>query len=158
MKLQNLQFYDVIKGKKPHYIFKQDDVFYVMTSMDEDQRGNFVAIKLDEVNKVKARIKELNLYSFHPKQINLYRYMPDESHREHRLRCICYILVADKSLEMEKAGRELHFRVLRKYHEQEDIQLKPKKVFSHTTEYDYYNNKKKQLNEEIIKRGVSSSK
>lgn len=113
MKSKSLEFYKQIEGKKKHFIFKQDDVFYVMTSMDEDKRGNFFSISQFEINKLLRYIQNLNLSLFHPDEIDLFKEIEKE-YRTQRIRSICYILVGKDLLELEKYGREIYFRATNK--------------------------------------------
>lgn len=111
MKPKNLEYYYDVDGRKPHFIFRQDDDFYVMTTLDDDTRGNFLVVSNDELEEVIDRIISLRLDQFHPKEINLYRYIKDNNHREQRLRCICYVLVAQGYLMLEFVSREIQFAV-----------------------------------------------
>lgn len=151
MQEDDLEFVDVIVGRKPHYIFRQSDTYYVMTSLDDNSRGNFFAFSTGEVERVKKRIIDKGLTSFHPKQIDLYKFMEIEEYREHRIRCICYVLVSQKEIYIADHGREIHFRtwnqfdseLVREAKERLDRVTKPMSIPSQ--EYSYYENKKKQL-------------
>jgi hypothetical protein len=54
MKTKDLKFWKTIEGgKKLHYIFLQEGIFFVLTDMDKGFRGNFHAISLEEVDSVR---------------------------------------------------------------------------------------------------------
>jgi hypothetical protein len=159
MQENDLEFIDVIVGRKPHYIFRQSDTYYVMTSLDSNSRGNFFAFSTGEVERVKNRIIERGLTSFHPKQIDLYKFMEIEEYREHRIRCICYVLVSQKEIYIADHGREIHFRtwnrfdseVVREATERLDHEAN-RPIAVPPQEYSYYESKKKQLDSNALEQ------
>ena len=109
MKPKNLEFYRMVMGRKPHYIFRQDNKFYVFTDLDNETRGNFSIIDDDEVEKLKKLIIDLRLVDFHPRQLDAYNFEIDREYREQRIRTICYILQAQGFLFQHDFGREIIF-------------------------------------------------
>lgn len=109
MKPENLQFYRMIMGRKPHYIFKQENKFYVFTDLDNETRGNFSIIDENEVEKLRELIIKKYLRDFHPRHLDTCNYETDREYREHRIRTICYILQAQGFLFQHDHGREIIF-------------------------------------------------
>ena len=126
MKLEDLQFWKRIEGgRKSHYIFKQDDLFYVFTDLDEGMRGNFICLSQTEIDKVREELSAKIV----PKRFrcrSIYQYVKgmdiqlsqgkDETEKQNyinyyvdRLTRICYILEGQGFLVQVKDGNVTYF-------------------------------------------------
>lgn len=132
MNSKNLVFCGKVDGKKPHFIFSQDGIYYVMTTMDKDLRGNFFAIQSHELKRLKTYLVKNSFFDFHPKDVSLYREIHEESYRSQRIRSLCYILVFERDLELKRVGREIHFQMTRKLFNNEELNLARKITSSNT--------------------------
>ncbi|MBW4474734.1 MAG: hypothetical protein KME45_30800 [Stenomitos rutilans HA7619-LM2] len=118
MQHEDLKFWTEGKGGKPHFIFRQGRIFYILTCQKDGIRGNFMAISQGEVDRVRRQLAAASIPSlFDCKKIyksiqgidmQLDRNQP--SYYIQRLRNICYIMVADKFLEIEKDGNLILFQ------------------------------------------------
>jgi hypothetical protein len=54
---EDLKYIETITGAKPHFIFQQKEYYFVLTETDKKRRGNFFAIRQDEVNKVGEQLR-----------------------------------------------------------------------------------------------------
>ncbi len=155
MRPKDLRFICEIDGKKPQLVFEQDETYFVMTSMDDDERGNFIAISSWETEQVLREVDKLGGQLFHPREVNLFRYISEASYRESRIRAICYVLVAQKQMMHEKVGREIQFRSWREYGYRSKPSASPKRSSREkpvqpatgpywSQEFDYYEKKLEQ--------------
>lgn len=118
IKQGDLKYHARIDGHKPHFIFKQDPYYFLLTEMDAGTHGNFLAINQSEVDRVAIELISNNIPSvFHCDDIhkfihgmNLDVNKGDRTYRISRLFNICYILVANKLLRIEKEGNAIYFR------------------------------------------------
>jgi hypothetical protein len=109
MKPENLQFYKIVMGRKPHYIFRQESKFYVFTNLDNETRGNFSIVDEDKVEKLRNLIIKKHLRDFYPRHLETCSYETDREYREHRIRTVCYILQAQGFLFQHDYEREIIF-------------------------------------------------
>src|SRR5262249_8793221 len=105
---------------------------------------------------------------FHPREISLFRSMKEESHRESRIRAICYVLVAQKQMMLEKVGREIQFRAWREYGygpngrstnkrgSGSPVRPTPERPLFSSREYEYYQNKMTSLEATQAGKGAKS--
>jgi hypothetical protein len=114
MRPKDLRFVCELEGKKPQLVFEQDETYFVMTTMDNDERGNFFAVSNWDTEQVLREADKLGSELFHPRELNLFKHK-EASYRESRIRAICYALVAQKQMMLEKVGREIQFRTWREY-------------------------------------------
>jgi hypothetical protein len=115
----DLIYYGKVMGKKPHLIYKQRDIYILLSEMEHGTRGNFSVIHQTEVDKVTNDLRN-NLSiptTFHCD--NIYGYVhgmnidANSSEPEfliNRLRNICYILVKNGLLDIQKDGNSIWFR------------------------------------------------
>ena len=122
MRQEDLQYWKVVEGKKPHWIFKQGSRYYLMTEKDEGLRGNFSIVDQLEVDRVRKEFAKNSV----PKVFHLddiYASIRGVSGGERlkrentsgfitRLRDIGYVLVAEGLLGIQKEGHR-HFFVKR---------------------------------------------
>ena len=168
LQAQDLKFWKEVEGgKKTQYIFRQEDTFYVLTTMDANRRGNFYAIHEAEVESVRKQLAEYkdipdvfycpNIFSFisnigiplpmHRGQTidkKLIAYYVD------RLTRICYILVAQGKLRKEKAGRRMYFR---KCHKTLNQPLEEQTGYRNLYEPDQNKIKRKEVINQVPKSG-----
>lgn len=119
MKPKDLIFWQEVKGKKSHFIFKQEDIYYIFTTKEGDTRGNFLIISQIEVDSVlKQLFDKIKRDTFHLRDIyqrikgvDFPTQLKDDNldYFISRLRNICYILVAKNYLEIVKYGRSIYF-------------------------------------------------
>lgn len=161
MKPKDLRFVSEIDGRKPQLVFEQDGTYFVFTSMDDDERGNYHAISKWEIEQVLKEADKVDGQLFHPREIKLFRYIREPGHRESRIRAICYVLVAQKRMMLEKVGREIQFRLWQSFGQQHTRSLKAIRKITvklqssvgkvnnarpyWSQEYDYWEKKQSQL-------------
>lgn len=119
VKERDLKFWKVVDGRKSHWIFRQDDQFFVMTDMEESTRGNFYIVDQQEVGRVQRELSAPAISRiFHCEEIygdikgvqggeELKR--TNKDHFIGRLRAIGYILAAAGLLGIMKEGRRYYF-------------------------------------------------
>lgn len=119
MRQGDLQFWTVVEGRKPHWIYRQDGTYYIMTEMEEDSRGNFLTVDRIEVDRVR---RELAVDSI-PKVFHCEEIYPairglrgserlkreDKDYFISRLRAVGYVLVGHGLLGIRKEGRKYYF-------------------------------------------------
>lgn len=134
LKEEPLLFWKSVKGRKWHHIFKQNNTFYDLTTQDKGVRGNFFAIDIKTVDRVKEKLISLKtdqkLERFHCRDI--YRKIQididlpksaDKRKVEYytsRLTRICYVLVGQEFLEVEAVGKSIYFTFNERFSSVED--------------------------------------
>lgn len=119
MRQENLLFWKMVNGRKPHWIFRQGTRYYVMTEMEEDSRGNFLTAEQIEVDRVRKEFAHDSVPKvFHCDEIySSIRGLQggEKMKRENkdyfisRLRTVGYILTAEGLLGIRKEGRKYFF-------------------------------------------------
>lgn len=119
MKPIDIKYVGKVKGRKTHFVYEQDDNYFVFAEMEEQNRGNFASFTKKEVDNLynelvqKSYISAGKRNAFHPKALNVssikYPVGSEDNHREHRLRLALYILVVLKKLHTTKDGNAIHF-------------------------------------------------
>lgn len=119
MNAQNLRFVAVIEARKPHLMFEQADAYYLFTSKEEDTRGSFYRVGRNELAVVEKQLASPTIDDcFHIDdiwhKIRGFARRSELKEREpeyvkSRLRNICYVLVAQGTLRLEKRGRRIFF-------------------------------------------------
>lgn len=126
MKDIDLQFWKSLDGgRKEHYIFKQQDTFYIITESDKGNRGRFHAIDQNEIDEIRIRLfSKMVPKQFRPSAILRLIQYPEfckkmgyvdiskdswEEYCTDRLTRICYILSLQGYLIFEKFSGANHF-------------------------------------------------
>lgn len=119
MKERDLKYLEIVSGRKPHWIFKQDNRYYVMTEMEEDSRGNFYVVDQMEVDRVRKELTDKSIpQAFYCGDIfgairgirggeQLKR--ENKDYYISRLRSVCYVLAGLGLLGIMQEGRKYLF-------------------------------------------------
>lgn len=117
---EDLVFRTVIEARKQNLVFEQRDAFFVVTTKEEDSRGNFFRVGKDELENVRVQLAEPTIRTtFHIDDI--WRRVRGYARRQElverdgdfaksRLRNICYVLSALGHLTVFKEGKRVFFR------------------------------------------------
>lgn len=161
MKPINLKFWKEIKGgKKSHYIFTQEDTFFVLTDMDKEERGNFYAISLEEINCVRNQLCSnlipetfqcSKIFNFIDEIKGQKGYIKNKNKEPRfitdRLTRICYILTGMNLLKLEKYSGSVFFTKKELLH----YQISKINSENENLESQYIPSKKRDLNDKPIK-------
>jgi hypothetical protein len=120
MKSTKLEYIATIIGRKPHFVYKNNQKYFVITTTDNESRGNIFIHPIQEVDDISLQISSSNF----PNQFlidNTFKQIKNivggkklmkksESYFKSRYRNICYILCALGKLSVHKDGRFIGFK------------------------------------------------